>query len=69
MLSQKVIQYDNSNYDNYITITTNESGISAYTYCVNDNVKKTTFNKYSFIEYLKSATKVKQKYIKEIERS
>ena len=68
MLSQKVIQYDNANYDNYITITTNDNGITAYTYCKNDSVVKTTFNKYAFIEYLKG-TNVKQKYIKEIERS
>ena len=69
MLNQKIIQYDNNNYDNYITITTNENGISAYSYCRNDNVLKTTFNKYSFIEYLKSATSIKTKYIKEVERS
>ena len=68
MLSQKVIQYDNANYDNYITITTNDNGITAYTYCKNDGVVKTTFNKYAFIEYLKG-TNVRQKYIKEIERS
>lgn len=68
MLSQKVIQYDNANYDNYITITTNDNGITAYTYCKNDRTVKTTFNKYAFIEYLKGAN-VKQKFIKEIERS
>lgn len=68
MLSQKVIQYDNANYDNYITITTNDNGITVYTYCRNDRTVKTTFNKYSIKEYLKG-TNVKQKYIKEIERS
>ena len=69
MLTKKIIQYDNNNCNNYITITTNENNMSVYNYYEKDNVKKTTFNKYSFIEYLKSTTKVKQKYIKEVERS
>lgn len=66
MLSQKTIHYNN-NYDDYITITTNENGVSTYSYCKNDRVVKTTFNKYAFIEYLKG-TEVKRKYIKEIEK-
>ena len=49
----------------YIRIATSNSGANMYSYYVNDEVTKCTFNKASFIEYLKSV-KVPKKYIKEV---
>ena len=61
------IIYTKENKDstkNYIKITTNVSGVSLYSYYANgnDTPKKTSFNKWSFIEYLKSI-KIPKKYI------
>lgn len=61
------IIYTKENKDstkNYIKITTNGSGVSLYSYYINGNdaPEKTSFNKCSFIEYLKSV-KIPKKYI------
>ena len=55
----------------YISITTNSNGISIYNYYNGKNIDtatKSTFNKYTFIEYLKSI-QIPKKYINEIENN
>lgn len=53
----------------YIRITSNgHNALYSYYNGVNDTPIKSSYNKYSFIEWLKSAG-IPKKYIKEIERS
>ncbi len=54
----------------YIKAVTNTNGITIYNYYKsnNDNAVKSTFNKYAFVEYLKSI-QVPKKYIKQVENN
>lgn len=52
------------NSNSYIVITDNNLQ-ALYSYYNNDNCKKSSFNKYAFIEYLKGI-QVPKKYIKQL---
>ena len=54
----------------YIKVVTNTNGITIYNYYKSDkdDAVKSTFNKYAFIEYLKSI-QVAKKYIKQVENN
>lgn len=53
----------------FIKILKNSNGIASYNYYNGNNIdtpSKSTFNKYSFIEYLKGCN-IPKKYLKEVE--
>lgn len=63
MNNKKIIRYSR-NYDDYMTITSNDT-MTLYTLYKNNKEVKASFNKDAFIEYLKGY-KIPKKYIMEV---